>query len=410
MPASLSRLERVEEAIEEFSLLEKGEEVLVGLSGGADSVYCLLALRALGYGVRAVHVNHGLRPTADRDEEFVRGLCSSLGVPLTVRKIRVEGKGSLEERARRLRYGVLREEARRLGLRRVCLAHNLSDAYETALFNLSRGTGVFGLVLPPRSGIFVRPIILLWRDEIREALRLAGVEWVEDESNYDPRFSRNFIRMNVLPKMRELFPDLPKRFRRTYVLLSRERDFLKGEVDRYRKENVLQFAGLTFVRMGNSLLLSRVLSDLLDVGPEKVERVEELGPGKRYAVSGRFVSRYGKYVVIYSEIPKLEEREGRLVWEDLNMVLVGEDLSGVKVRHRRRGERVGGKRLKDMYDRVGIPGVLRELHPVVERDGKVVWIPGVYGEGRGIRFEKICVQRPYLFDVYAFIGLDVKPH
>ncbi len=410
MPVSLSNLERVRETIERFELLSAGEEVLVGLSGGADSVYCLLALLRLGYRVRAVHVNHGLRPTADRDEEFVRGLCSSLGIPLTVKRVKVEGGGSLEERAREVRYRVLKEEARRRRVGRVCLAHNLSDAYETALFNLSRGTGAFGLVLPPRSGIFVRPLILLWRDEIREALRNAGIGWVEDESNYDPKFSRNFIRMNVVPKMMEVFPDLPRRFRRTYLLLSRERAFLKGEVERYRTENVLHFAGLVFVRRRNDYLLLRVLSELLNVGMDKVERVMVLKPGKRHTVAGRFVSVYKGYVAIYSRLPELEEKEGRLVWEDVNMALVGGDLTGVRVRSRKIGERIGRKRLKDLYDRASIPGVLRGLHPVVERDGKIVWIPGVHGEGHGMRFVKLCDRRPYLFDVYSFTGLNIKPY
>ncbi len=410
MPVSLSNLERVREAIERFGLLEEGDEILVGLSGGADSVYCLLALLHLGYRVRAAHVNHGLRPTADRDEGFVRDLCSSLGVPLTVRRVRVEGRGSLEERAREVRHRVLKEEAHRIGVGKVCLAHNLSDAYETALFNLSRGTGTFGLVLPPRSGVFVRPLILLWRDEIREALRTAGVGWVEDESNYDPKFTRNFIRMNVVPRIREVFPDLPRRFRRTYLLLSRERDFLKGEIERYRRENVLHFAGLVVVRRRNDYLLSRVLSDLLKVEVGKVEGVLNLKPGRRYAVAGRSVSSYGRYVVIYSDIPHLEEREGKLVWEDLNMALVGGDLRGVKVRSRRVGERIKGKRLKALYDRAGIPMVLRNLHPVVERYGEVVWIPGVYGEGSGMRFVKICDRRPYLFDMYSFVGLNIRPY
>ena len=407
MPGNLPNLERVREAIDRFKLLKEGEDVLVGLSGGADSVYCLLALKELGYGVRAVHVNHGLRPTADRDEEFVRGLCGDLGIPLIVRRIRVEGKGSVEERARELRYEVFRRVAKETGIGKMCLAHNLSDAYETALFNVSRGSGTFGLLIPPKSGIFVRPLILLWRDEIREALREAGFPWVEDESNYDTRFSRNFIRLEVVPRMMKLFPDLPVRFRRSYHLINMEREFLKGEVGRYHREEVLRFAGITLIRKKNPYLAMRVLSERLNVEPEKVERAVGMEGGRHYRVAGKNVVAYGNFVAVYSDLPVLEEQDRRFVWEHLNMRLVG-NREGRRGRSRREGERIGGKRLKDLYDSYGIPGVLRDVHPIVERHGKVVWIPGIYGSPGSLRFVKLCGQKPYLFDVYDFVGLRLR--
>ncbi len=401
MPVSSSSLERVREAIRTFALLEDGERVIVGLSGGADSVFCTLALRELGYEVVALHVNHGLRPTALRDEEFVRGMCDRLGVPLIVRRVEVRGGGSIEERAREVRYSVFREVARETGIGKVCLAHNLSDAYETALFNLSRGTGLFGLVIPPKSGIFVRPLILLWRDEIREALRGMGVGWVEDESNYDLRFSRNFIRHRIVPLMEELFPQLPARFRRTYLLLTADRGFVKREMERYGREEVLSYAGLTFVRRRDNYLTVRFLADHLKVEPAKVEPILSLGGGKTYVVADRTLAIYRDYVALYRTLPKIEE--GRLTWEHLNLKLVG-DTRGVRVRARRKGERW----LKRKYEAYGIPRVLRDAHPVVEREGRVVWVPGIYGSPGSLRFVKLCPRRPHLFDAYAFLGIRLR--
>ncbi|NPA80204.1 MAG: tRNA lysidine(34) synthetase TilS [Thermotogae bacterium] len=407
-PVSLSNLERVKRAIEEFSLLERGERVLVGLSGGADSVYCTLALLSLGYDVVAAHINHGLRETSERDEMFVREMCEHLKIPLEVERLGMEWGSAVEERARALRYEALRRIVRRVGARRICLAHTLSDAYETALFNLSRGTGTFGLVLPPESGPFVRPLILLWRDEVREALKEAEVPWIEDESNYDPRFARNFIRLKVLPRMLRIFPDLPKRFLRTYRLLHAERRFIKDSVDAYESRRVMRYAGITFILKDEEYLTARVLSRRLNVEVEKAIRAIGMEGGRRFVLRGRTVSSYAKFVAIYGSPPKIETQQRRFVWEHLNLRLVGEDLRGVAVRARRRGERVGGRKLKELYDRYGIPAILRDVHPVVEREGRVVWVPGIYGNTGGLRFSKVCDALPSLFDVYEFLGIRLR--
>ncbi|NPB04623.1 MAG: tRNA lysidine(34) synthetase TilS [Thermotogae bacterium] len=407
-PVNLSKLDRVKEAIERFSLLKEGERVAVALSGGADSVFCLLSLLKLKYRIIAVHINHGLRKTADRDENFVRKLCTLLNVPLEVKRIKVPSSGSLEEMARIARYRALKETANRHGVSKVCLAHTLSDAYETALFNLSRGTGIFGLVLPPRSGIFVRPLILLWREEIRKDLKRAGVSWVEDESNLDTRFARNFIRLNVLPHMLELFPDLPSRFSRTYSLLVRESQFIKDLINRYGRENLLTWAGMSFLLREDDYLALRFLSKRLNLEPSKLEPIFGIRPGSVYRANAYTFHVYGSFVAYYREIPRLSVQRRRFVWEDLNLKLVGQGLKDIVVRPRRMGERIGKIRLKKLYDRVKMPSFLRDLHPVVERKGKIVWIPGIYGHPKGFNFVKICPRRPNQFDVYRFIGVKLK--
>ena len=132
---------KVERTIRKFHMAEKGERLLVGLSGGADSAALLLCLNELGYDVSACHVNHCIRgEEADRDQHFCERLCEGLGIGITVRRVDVPAycranPVSEEEGARLLRYNALQE----ISADKICTAHNLDDCLETTLFNLARG-------------------------------------------------------------------------------------------------------------------------------------------------------------------------------------------------------------------------------------------------------------------------------
>ena len=147
-------LDTVKRTIFDYMMLETGENVLVALSGGADSTALLLSLRELGYPVRAFHLNHCLRGAeSDRDEAFCRALCGKLGVALTVERVDVAaaaGDSAVEETARRIRYARLEHAAHGA---KIAVAHNADDNLETMLFHLVRGTGAKGLTgIPPVRG------------------------------------------------------------------------------------------------------------------------------------------------------------------------------------------------------------------------------------------------------------------
>ena len=144
-------LDTVKRTIFDYMMLETGENVLVALSGGADSAALLLSLRELGYPVRAFHLNHCLRGAeSDRDEAFCRRLCEKLGVELTVERVDIAaaaGDSAVEETARRIRYARLEHAAHGA---KIAVAHNADDNLETMLFHLVRGTGAKGLMgIPP---------------------------------------------------------------------------------------------------------------------------------------------------------------------------------------------------------------------------------------------------------------------
>lgn len=206
--------QKTEEWIRRYHMADRGDGVLAAVSGGADSVCLLLLLcelrETLGIRVAAFHLNHGLRGAeADRDEAYVRALCEKLGVALTVRRedvasYAVSRRLTEEEAGRRLRYQYLEETADGLGFRRIATAHHRDDCAETVLMNLFRGSGLSGLSgIPPVRGRVIRPLLALSREEIEAYLTERGISWCEDSTNHENLHTRNRIRNELLPRVKE---------------------------------------------------------------------------------------------------------------------------------------------------------------------------------------------------------------
>jgi tRNA(Ile)-lysidine synthase len=204
--------QRVRKTIERYGLCPPGSRVLVGLSGGSDSVALLFLLRDLaengGFVVAGVaHLNHQLRTTAHRDEAFCRELAARLGVRIVVKSEDVGGfargrKLSVEDAARRIRYDFFEQAANAVGADRVAVGHTQDDQAETFLLKLIRGAGLTGLAgIHPRRGPVIRPLLAITRAELRSYLIDRGERWTEDESNMDLGNPRNRIRHAVLPEL-----------------------------------------------------------------------------------------------------------------------------------------------------------------------------------------------------------------
>ena len=213
--------------------------VLCAVSGGRDSMAMLHLLSALaeaeGIQIAAAHFNHRLRPTADRDETFVRSWCGDHGIPLTCGQGDVSGFAkreglSIEDAARRLRYAFLEDAARDMGAAHIAAAHHREDNAETVLFHLLRGTGLQGLGgIPPVRGKIVRPLLETSRAEIDEYVKRNAIPYVEDESNRDTRFTRNRLRLEVLPLLEEISPGCGSRIAAAAELLREEDEYLRQE-------------------------------------------------------------------------------------------------------------------------------------------------------------------------------------
>jgi tRNA(Ile)-lysidine synthase len=224
-------------------MLERGDHLVVAVSGGPDSVALLRALVLLSDEFRlrltAAHLHHGLRAEeADRDEAFVRRLCAGMGMDCICKKVDIgslqkERGMSVEEIGREERYRFLEETARNCGAAKIAVGHHREDQAETVLNHLIRGSGAAGLrgILPVRDGLIIRPLLDVGRDDIMEFLSREGLAYVIDSSNASPLFLRNRIRNELIPKLTAHYnPRLIDTLCRTAEIIRREDDYLQGVV------------------------------------------------------------------------------------------------------------------------------------------------------------------------------------
>lgn len=190
-----------------------GEKVIIGLSGGMDSVCLFHILKDLGVSLEAVHVNHQIRgEEAKRDEQFVKDLCARYNIPFhgyryDVPKISRENHLSEEEAGRMVRKEAFARVMKEQGAGYVALAHHGNDRAETFLFHLSRGTGVKGLgSMKPVQGTIIRPLLWAERKEIEQYVQEKGYEFVEDATNSQTEYTRNKIRHEIIPALEEINP------------------------------------------------------------------------------------------------------------------------------------------------------------------------------------------------------------
>jgi tRNA(Ile)-lysidine synthase len=203
--------EAVEQAVSACLALHAspGQSVSVGFSGGLDSTVLLHAASLLatdaGLSLSALHVHHGLSNNADSWAESCAKVCAGLGVRLTVLRVDVpkqSGEG-LEAAARRMRHKALTDQP----FDRVLLAHHADDQAETVLHNLLRGAGVRGAAAMPESrGRILRPLLGLGRAALLDYATTHQLAWIEDESNADIRYTRNFLRREIFPAIASRFP------------------------------------------------------------------------------------------------------------------------------------------------------------------------------------------------------------
>jgi len=207
----------------------------VAVSGGADSVFLLHALRELGVAVAVLHVNHGLRGAeSDRDEAFVRALAIQFGLPVSVLAAPVP-EGNIEQEARRARYDFFAQQITSGICDAVATGHTLDDQAETVLYRFLRGAGTAGLsgIRPATGSGIIRPLIELRREEIRRWLMERNIRWQEDCSNQSREFLRNRIRMQHMPELSaSLNPALPEVLASTAAWAQAEEDYWTTELDR----------------------------------------------------------------------------------------------------------------------------------------------------------------------------------
>jgi tRNA(Ile)-lysidine synthase len=225
-------LERLREVVEASDLVDATSDGVVMVSGGADSACTTAALaQVVGpHNLHALHVNYGLRPEADADEQTARRLCAALRIDLHVERVSRDrlGPGNIQAAARAVRYQAAERLRVRFGVSWIATGHTRSDVAETVVYRLAKSPGSRALLgMSPRSGRVIRPLLALSRDETRSLASAAGLPWTDDATNEDPAFARNRIRAEVLPALSELSPETERNIAETRAELGEEAALLQ---------------------------------------------------------------------------------------------------------------------------------------------------------------------------------------
>jgi tRNA(Ile)-lysidine synthase len=400
----------------------RGARLCVGLSGGVDSVALLdllcSAREARGFAIAAVHVHHGLSPRADDWAAFCAALCERRGVTLAVERVGVarDSRLGLEAAARAARRTAFaRQEADFM-----VLGHHLDDQVETVLLHALRGTGLKGLAAMGEANGTVgtlpilRPLLEASRADIEAHARAAGLEWIEDESNADTGFDRNFLRREVLPLLarrlprhRDALSRLARHAARAEGLLE---ELARGDIgplapgaplplDRLaalgpaRQANALrEFLAMNALAMPSEARLDEMVRQLLGARRDRQVRIEHDGATLRrfqdhLAVEEGFLAGAAQAVAWRGE-PQVDwpAGGGSVAFDRVRgggIALAHTRESGWTLACRSGGEKMKleatrpTRTLKNLLQETGVPHWQRCRMPLLLHAGRVVWVPGI---------------------------------
>ncbi len=232
--------QKIKRFIDENQLIDKGDKILVGLSGGPDSIFLATVLLRLAglYGAKiyACHIDHGYRKTSGVDAEFVKKFCSENGVPLASEKIKI--KKFSEDSARVMRYEIFARAAKKFGCDKIATGHTLDDNAETVIMWLARGCGTNGLKgIPSKRGNIIRPVLCVSKKEILRFLKSRAAGYCTDETNSSCDFTRNKIRNKIMPLLEEINPRFAEHVFRLSRIISNKKVDIKSKKEYNKKDS-----------------------------------------------------------------------------------------------------------------------------------------------------------------------------
>lgn len=433
-------LKKVKETIREYRMISPGDKVLVAVSGGPDSVALLRSLdllrEELDISLHVAHLDHRFRgEESAEDARFVVEVADKLGISVTAEAIDVPDLVrrtglSEEECARRVRYEFLDRTAERVGASKIALGHTADDQAETVLMRLIRGSGTHGLsgIPPVRSGRFIRPLIRIGRKEVEEFLAELGQTYRIDSTNLKPIYTRNRIRLELIPLLARYNPNISSVLARTGEILAAEDELLsqiaEEELRRrliegdqgYVRFSIVGFDGLHIALRRRIVrrTIEMAKGNLLDIDLSHVSSVLRMISGEKPNAEAdlpgvRVERRYSELIATVhprEDKPRYEYRldlPGEVEISEAGVRLIAEvrdekpelpvseeiavlDLERLSppliVRNRRPGDRFrplgmkGSKKLKDFLIERKVPIEERDKVPILISNGEIVWVVG----------------------------------
>lgn len=444
-------LEKVIQLIEEKQMINKGDKIIIAVSGGPDSI-CLLHIlyelkKKYSIDLCVAHVNHCLRgEDADNDEDFVRQFCKKYnidfyGTRIQVDKIAKEKRISFETAAREVRYAFFKEVMEKVNGNKIALAHNANDQCETVLMRIMRGTGLEGLagIKPLRDNIYIRPLIKITREEIENYCKDNGLETRLDKSNLETIYTRNKIRLELIPYIKENF--------NSNIIQSINRlvenaewdiefiDFISKEIyNKYAKEEKDRVILSKELFLEPRAVVGRVIRNAVSslqgniLNFEKVHiddiiKLNKLGTGKTIELPKEFIAlnnyedihilkrdkyyknytgeqyelHLGKNIIKENMVINLEVLDSKdvLIKENQNIKYFNYDkiTEEIALRYRKDGDKMkplgmkGSKKLKDLFIDLKIPKEKRNNIPLICFGEEIAWVIG-YRISEDFKIEK----------------------
>ena len=434
----MSLFERVANRNKKESLVENGDRIVVGFSGGPDSVFLvemLLKLREkIDFDIVLVHINHLLRgEEAQRDEDFSINYGKSKGLKVFARKIDITSLGkekglSLEEAGREARYSFYKEVLEKSNSNKIALAHNKDDQIETFMFRLTRGTGLSGLEgIATKRDRYIRPISEIYKSEIVNYLDKNNISYCIDSTNLENEFTRNSIRIDLIPFIEKRYN--PKFKDKIFSLIEEIRDiniFIEKEIEQFSYNETINIESiLKFPKSIRGKILSKYLYKYgLEVNRKKISLIEsilEKGGSQEISLDSQYILKkeynilkiqkinliknnieevtftipnkikYGDYI-IEAEYVERGEQNKNCFYTNLKL---GDTLI---VRGRKDGDKIiptgmkGEKKLKEIFINEKIGKEKRDSIPLIVHNDNIVWIAGVRGNEKYNSTEKRCIK------------------
>lgn len=429
--------EKVISTIEKYGMIEKGDGIVVGLSGGPDStclIHVLSTIREL-YDIKiyAVHLNHMIRDAeALRDEQFSMELANKLDIPFFSKQVPVEefarnNKLSTEEAGRIIRYEYFEDIIKKTGAKKIALAHNMNDQAETMLMHFIRGSGLNGIsgIRPFREGKYIRPIIGCSREEIEEYCSINKLNPVIDSTNEEKIYTRNRVRLELIPYIKKYFnPNLVESLYKVSDIISYEDEYLNSrtfiELDRIRTGDFVDINSFNLLHISLRRRMIRVLiegvkGDLDGIESKHIsdciEFIEKKHTGRTLSLPDGMecIIQYDNFKISKKEeiidfeyslkipgdtfikecncivnINIIEKRE--LFFNDSQFIKYfdyDKIKGGITARNKRDGDYIypkgmrGKKKIKDIFIDKKIPREQREKTLLITKESEVVWLQGL---------------------------------
>lgn len=431
---------KILEKNEKDNLIEKNDKIVVGFSGGPDSVFLVEMLmklkKSINFDIVLVHINHLLRgENSDGDEKFSIEYGKKKGLQVFSRKINIIELGkdlslTLEEAGRKARYDLFKEILKETKSTKIALAHNKDDQLETFMFRLARGAGLEGLEgIISKRDFYIRPISEIYKRDIVKYLNDNNISYRIDETNLENEFTRNSIRLDLIPFIEKRYN--PKFKDKLYSLIEEIREVNKVLEIKFEEYMVNNKLSIEKLKQLNKYLLSKVLMQYLynygiEVSRNKIQLIEEVldkGGSKDISLNGEFIlKKEYDFLVIEKNLKKesqcIKEVElkipGYITFGDYVIEAVFADKilydkqnfytnlkagDKLKIRSRKDGDRMipigmtSEKKIKDILINEKIPKEKRDIIPLVLYKEEIVWIAGIKGNEKYKNSDyKSCVK------------------